>query len=67
MIVTINWRERYVGGNIGGMKQHIELDGVTLEKDGETLTVRHHKTGLVQEISATALVRWLVRQIRSVF
>jgi hypothetical protein len=49
------------------MKQQIELESVTLTKDGETLTVRHHKTGLVHEISALALVRWLVRQLRAVF
>ena len=47
------------------MKQSINLDSVTLTKEGETLTVTHHKTGLVQEISAAALVRWLVRQLRA--
>ena len=66
-IAINNWINAVVGGNIQPMKQQIELESVTLTKDGETLTVRHHKTGLVHEISALALVRWLVRQLRSVF
>ena len=48
-----------------GMNQHIDLDTVTLSKDGDTLTVTHHKTGLVQEISMAALVRWIIRQLRA--
>jgi hypothetical protein len=66
-IAINNWITGVVDGNIQPMKQQIELESVTLTKDGETLTVRHHKTGLVHEISALALVRWLVRQLRSVF
>ena len=49
------------------MNQQIDLDGVTLKKEGDTLTVTHHKTGVVQEISAASLVRWLVRKLRELF
>lgn len=47
------------------MSQRLDLDGVTLSKDGDTLTVTHHKTGLVQQISAASLVRWIIRQLRA--
>jgi hypothetical protein len=49
------------------MTQRIDLPGVTLTKDGERLTVTHHATGTSREISAEALVRWLVRKLRELF
>lgn len=50
------------------MNQRIDLDGVSIEKleDG-SLTVRHHKTNTVAAFSASALVRWLLRQLRGLF
>jgi hypothetical protein len=49
------------------MEQRIDLDGVTLEKSGDMLTVTHHKTGTVHKIEQSALVRWIMRKLRELF